>query len=277
MTGHRSPGEDARRHALAGNASGAIAEFERLAATGDVSASASLSELAAFRDDWETVLAHAGRVVTDPDRVYAGNVFDDMVRLLALAGEEGLPWSAIASATKTALRANTAQVHAHLRTRREKWLRALLELASGDGQGLEEWPVWTWGSRTPAPNPAAFEAAVARLGVANGGTSKAAARHVFHLAVTFGVSRAVIEQYESCPESMDFSCGLEVARRLAFDRPSCAWAAIQRHLPTWQPVDRAQVAPVVLLVDPRLRHLCTPERARTVLETPRGSVIRNRG
>lgn len=52
--------------------------------------------------------------------------------------------------------------------------------------------------------------------------------------------------------------------------PEAAWAAIEANLKNWWPVDQAQVAPVVLLINEYLETLMTPERCQLVLSTPRG-------
>ena len=50
-----------------------------------------------------------------------------------------------------------------------------------------------------------------------------------------------------------------------------AWAAIAQRLGQWSPVDVAQVAPVILLVDRWLGPIMTPARCAQVLATPRGA------
>src|SRR5688572_20741714 len=90
----KDPLAAARALALAGDADGAIAALTPLAES-DAAAAASLAELLAFRGDWDGVARNAARLIAQPSAVYAGNVFDDMVRLVALAGHRGVPWSRI--------------------------------------------------------------------------------------------------------------------------------------------------------------------------------------
>ncbi len=73
------------------------------------------------------------------------------------------------------------------------------------------------------------------------------------------------------PEPPDFQEALHRARTLvqagATDR---AWSFIEAALPRWHSDSPWRIAPVVLLTDPILRDLVTPERARTIVTTPRG-------
>jgi hypothetical protein len=48
-----------------------------------------------------------------------------------------------------------------------------------------------------------------------------------------------------------------------------AWQVIVENLGKWRPVDFAQVAPVVLLTDARLRTVVTPERGVALIHLPR--------
>ncbi len=74
------------------------------------------------------------------------------------------------------------------------------------------------------------------------------------------------------PEPPDFQEALHRARTLvqagATDR---AWSFIEAALPRWHSDSPWRIAPVVLLTDPILRDLVTPERARTIVTTPRGN------
>lgn len=259
----------ARELALAGDSDQAFGLLRELAEAGSVSASASLAELAAFRGEWDVVVEHAARLAAEPGAVYAGNVFDDMVRLLALAGERGRPWDEIEEAASRALRARAAR----LVDRYAKWLRALRALARDQGSGLVDWPAWSWSRASRSTDTEAFEAAVAKAPDVRPDLvddPAGMARHIFSLAVCYAVPAAMIEQYFSHPAAMDFECAVKVARGLAAEDPERAWSVLEAQVPRWYPVDHAQVAPVALLIDPALRPLCTAERAAAVLATPRG-------
>ncbi|NYI95220.1 hypothetical protein HNR12_001497 [Streptomonospora nanhaiensis] len=74
------------------------------------------------------------------------------------------------------------------------------------------------------------------------------------------------------PEPPEFEAALAAARALAAEGDTdAAWAAIEAALPAWYPVEENRIAPVVLLVDPALREVVTPRRARSVVYTPRGA------
>jgi hypothetical protein len=262
----------ARHRALAGEPHEALALLLEMAATGSVSASASVAELTAFRARWPNVVTHAARLLSDPSAVYAGNVFDDMVRLMALAGVRGAPWADILDASQEALERASLEERRHLRERRIMWLEALVRLARSEGEDADAWPMWTTSPKHER-NEEAFERAVAKAPELRPKLLRdedAMARHVFALAVTFGVPEAMVEKYFEAQDAMDFEAAVNVARHLAASDPVRAWTVLEGKLPTWHPVDQAQVAPVVLLADPALRPLCTPERAALVLHTPRG-------
>jgi hypothetical protein len=72
------------------------------------------------------------------------------------------------------------------------------------------------------------------------------------------------------PEPPAFQAALDRARHLVEDDEDAAWAVIEAALPGWRSESPHRVAPVILLTDPRLRRLVTPERARAIVTTPRG-------
>jgi hypothetical protein len=74
------------------------------------------------------------------------------------------------------------------------------------------------------------------------------------------------------PEPADFQEALERGRRLLRDGlPAQAWAVLEAALPGWRSDSPHRIAPVILLTDPELRPLITPERARTIATTPRAT------
>jgi hypothetical protein len=86
---------------------------------------------------------------------------------------------------------------------------------------------------------------------------------------------AAFEQFlpPTLPEPPAFQAALDHARRLLGDGAAdAAWAAVKAALPGWHSDSPHRIAPVILLTDPQLRHLITPERARTIATTPRGAV-----
>ena len=72
------------------------------------------------------------------------------------------------------------------------------------------------------------------------------------------------------PEPPAFQAALDHARHLLQDgSPDAAWAVVRAALPGWRSDSPHCIAPVIPLTDPQLRHLITPERARTIVTTPR--------
>ena len=72
------------------------------------------------------------------------------------------------------------------------------------------------------------------------------------------------------PELPDFQQALHRARTLAQDEATDrAWSILEAALPQWHSDSPYRIAPVVLLANPTLRDLVTPERVRTIVTTPR--------
>src|SRR5262245_46733062 len=92
------PVDVARQAALGGDVDAALPVLAACAAAGDDSAAASLAELLAFLGRWEEVIPNAARLIANPFAVAAGNVFDDMVRLLGRAGRQTGAWDRIGAA-----------------------------------------------------------------------------------------------------------------------------------------------------------------------------------
>jgi hypothetical protein len=71
-------------------------------------------------------------------------------------------------------------------------------------------------------------------------------------------------------EPPEFQAALERARRLLRDgQADQAWLTIRDALPGWHSAAPYRIAPMILLTDPELRRLITPERARVIVTTPR--------
>ncbi|MFG2091852.1 MULTISPECIES: SMI1/KNR4 family protein [unclassified Spirillospora] len=74
------------------------------------------------------------------------------------------------------------------------------------------------------------------------------------------------------PEPSEFQEALQRARTLAqAGATDHAWSVLAAALPGWHSDSLCRIAPVVLLTDPMLRDLVSPERARTIVTTPRGN------
>jgi hypothetical protein len=73
------------------------------------------------------------------------------------------------------------------------------------------------------------------------------------------------------PEPPDFIAALEQARELARQGDSeAAWSAVAAAVPRWRSDDPLRIAPLMLLTDPVLRSLVTPQRAAWIATTPKG-------
>jgi hypothetical protein len=102
------------------------------------------------------------------------------------------------------------------------------------------------------------------------------ARHLFALAVTYDQPDEIVRLFDATLPHFGFSHAVDAARVLVGrGETGRAWSILSERLGSWSPVDPAEVAPVVLLVDERLATLATPGRCGTVLTTPKGSVRRS--
>lgn len=277
----------AREAALRGETGPALEALRDFASKGDDSAAASFAELAAFRGDWSGVIPHAGRLAANPGAVYAGNVFDDMIRLLGRAGHETSRWDLVGKAAESARQSVEKSAGAeNARVRALRILDGLKAYAGRRGAAPHEL-VAVFGEpggpkREPHKEEAAYRDAVDNAHVHRPdlkGKPDKLARHHFALAVTFGREDDAIRVYgeHAAKPSFAFDAAAHVAKLLARrGKPDEAWQAVSAKLPMWWPVDQAQVAPVVLLVDEDLRAIMSPERREAVLATPRGTAAQKR-
>jgi len=265
---------DAGEAALAGRTEEALEAFGWMVEQGSAAAAASLAELSAFRGDWPQVVRCARMLIAEPTAVYAGNVFEDMVQLLALAGHEGEPWESVGAAAAHGLDAlEASDTCEHGRHHLGTILEALAGYAERRGEGPHELV------RPGGPPQGPIDLDEYRDGVDDvlvhrpnlKGKPDQLARHLFALAVVYRQPDDMVARFFDAPEAMDFDQAVEVARVLV-DRGEAprAWAVLAERIPSWWPVDDAQVAPMVLLTDRSLRPLVTPERAAQVLATARG-------
>jgi hypothetical protein len=260
----------ARLLALSGDAERAVAALTPLAG-GDAGAAASLAELLAFRGQWAEVIVCARKLVANPGAVYAANVFDDMVRLSALAGIRGAPWESIAALAADGIASAAREPRPHLAGRRHTILEALSAYAARSGAPPHEC-IEVFGVVRAVPTKEQYEAAVAAAEKKPKPTPEAQTRHRIALAASFAQSDELVRWVNAAPAHASFAQVLGAARSLAIrGEAHAAWELIEAQLGAWSPVDRAQVAPVELLTDPTLRELITPARAAQVLATPRGA------
>lgn len=227
-----------------------------LADAGDSAAHASLMGIYAFRGEWTKTIHHAGRFLADPSGVYAGNVQDEALGLLLAAGHETRDWDAVLRATPLSHR--NARLCAHLRAQ-----------AEAGGTLSDPVPEPSAASKLDrAQREAQYASATSdeRMGKK---TPEQRARQLFVSAVIWELWDVAIARYDGS-ELAEQDYVLRIARHLAAEGDVAkAWSLIEQAIPLWHVVDNAQVAPVALLIEPTLRRLVTPERAKWILETPR--------
>jgi hypothetical protein len=273
----------------------ALESLEAFAEKGDDGAAASLAELYAFRGQWDKVITNAGRLVANPRAVYAGNVFDDMIRLLGRAGHRSGEWSRIIEVVETASKTNASryaemrkgesakirqEIIASEEQRNEKIFLNLIHYTKRQGKPPHEL-LAIFGMRncmddmTEQERRAWYENAVKNADSLRpdlGKNPKAKSEYFFSLAKGILEDEA-LRLYEAHGQS--FNMAWQAAEYIApiyvrRGNANKAWETIEANLKTWWPVDHAQVAPLVLLTNEHLEALMTPERCRIVLTTPRG-------
>ncbi|MEU8825060.1 SMI1/KNR4 family protein [Streptomyces sp. NPDC048636] len=86
------------------------------------------------------------------------------------------------------------------------------------------------------------------------------------------IARAAAHVPPRLPETPAFEQALDLARTLAAQGDDeGAWTVVVAALRHWHSDDPNRIAPVVLLTDPALREVITPQRARVVVTLPRRS------
>jgi hypothetical protein len=285
----------AQAAARSGQTELALESLETFAAKGDDSAAASLAELYAFLGQWDKVIANAGRLIANPEAVYAGNVFNDMIQLLGRAGHRSGVWPRVVEVVEAASKANARRfadqrrdakdkIHRDIlknsAERNEKVFRNLIEYARRQGKPPHEL-LAIFGvrigmdDRSEQERKAWYEDA---MKIADSirpdlkTNPQAKMEHFFSLAKGTLEDEA-LRLYEA--HGKGFLMAWQAAEYVApiYVRrgdPAAAWAAIESNLKNWWPVDHAQVAPLVLLTNEYLETLMTPERCQLVLSTPRG-------
>jgi hypothetical protein len=277
---------EARQAARRGEVDVAIPALRRCAEQGDDAACASLAELLALRGEWGECIPHAGRLIANPGAVYAGNVFDDMVRLLGRAGHETGHWAEIEQLAAAAkVRVDRGVTRPHLRKRYFTILDRLRAYARGRGAAPHEliaiFQPPSWLTRLSAavappspPREAAYRDAVDRVFQLRPDLERdpdALAVHYFSLAQTFDQEAEALRLYTEHHALLSFDNAVYVARVWTRrGEPARAWEILSSKLSQWWPMDAAQVAPVVLLTDEHLRTLMSRERRELVLASPRG-------
>jgi hypothetical protein len=286
----------ARADARGGETDDAVSALRSLAGEGEISACPSLAELLAFKAAWDEVIPNAAQLIANPSAAYAGNVFDDMVRLLGRAGHETGRWADIERCAREAA-ANVKRTveAAHLLNRDVTILDRLASYAKGRGsisffkrlagrsQGRdipEHELIMLW--KKPEELPLAEREKRVDKATANvfelrpdlKDKPQDLHRHLYALAKFYDLPAEALERYSAHPQDMWFKDAVYVGRFLAAQgKGDEAWKLIQPKLPDWVADDPAQVAPVVLIVDRDLQRMMTPERCAEVLRTPRSDAL----
>lgn len=264
----------ARAAALRGDVDTALPALLACAEAGDVSAAASAAELLAYLDRWSEAIPLAGAFVARPFAAYAGNVFDDMARLLAKAAVEAGAWEQVAAVAREAgakvnaaldsneMQCPEAKIQA-VQHRLSTILNFLAEATETRNAAACAEPIRIFGVVRPTFSREAYDAAIAL-------PRNASAERQLSLAIGWNLDDEILRLYRQLTKPAGFDQILKVARAFVrSDAPEEAWRAIESNWPDWYPVDRAQVAPVAPLTDPLLSPLMTAERRDRLVRTPR--------
>jgi hypothetical protein len=285
----------AQAAARSGQTELALESLEAFAAKGDDSAAASLAELYAFLGQWDRVIPNAGRLIANPGAVYAGNVFDEMIRLLGRAGHRSGEWSRVIEVVESASKANARRCAEeyrgekdkirrdnikHWEQRNEKIFLNLIQYAERYGKPPHEL-VAIFGVRdrmddmSEHERRAWYEHAVQNVDSLRPDLKRNAQAKMEYC---FSLAQGVLEDealklYEA--HGKTFGMAWQAAEYVApiyvrRGNLAAAWTAIGPNLKHWWPVDHAQVTPLMLLTNEHLETILTPERCRLVLSTPRG-------
>ena len=269
----------ARIEALRGNAETALPVLARHAEAGDDGAAASAAELSAYLWRWDDVIGQAARLIANPLAVYAGNVFDELVLLLGRAGHETGDWRAIARAADSASQRLQADLQENpwgfpktkiegLRYRLLTIVDRLGEYALGEGRIRSHGQLDIFSPRQQIPRPDLFDAAMKSKW-----NRKCSQERRFSFACVHHIDDEMIRLFDMMDGKVPlFEHAVSVAK--AFLRrgdETMAWQAVRANWEEWAPVDRAQTAPLVLLVDAGLAGLVTRDRAIELVHIPRGA------
>ena len=267
----------ARRAALRGQTETAIPALQGFADAGDAAASASLAELLAFQGRWEEVIHHAARLIENPTAVYAGNVFIDMIRLLGRAGHETGQWQKIVDAAASAWdKTDRTEDRVHIRNQHFKILETLKGYALRCGEAPHEL-IRVFGvdfGYTQADLDASYKNAVHEATHNNDKLRQDPIKltaYLFAIAMNTNQSDEALKIYRAGEMPANFNNAVYIAQLLG-ERGDLegGWQVLWNHMSLWRPVDKAQVAPVILLTDPKLKILLSQERCEQVLARPRG-------
>jgi hypothetical protein len=274
--------KQARQVAWQGKAEEAVPLLRLYADKGDASAAASLAELLAFQGVWSECLERAGAFIAKPQSVYAGNIFDDMIGLIARAGRETGQWDRILDLTQAAEQRVEENIADYTPPKQEAQRKRYHSIFQGlrayvERQGavaLDFRQIFGVTALLQTEQDAAYQLAMRNIfqhqpKLRN--DPAALSRHQFALAQVFHQEAEGIRLYEEGHMPAEFDRAIFVAKAYVHRKqPELAWEIIWKHAHRWRPLDPAQVAPVVLLMDGDLANLMDRDRCKQVLHLPRG-------
>jgi hypothetical protein len=251
----------ARAKALQGDTDGAIALLTANAAA-DPMAAASLMQLQAFRGQWNEVAKLGLPLVDQLDAFDTLNVYSDSVALVAWAGVNGAPVRG-----------------AELKPRIKKGSEPPVKIALQNAIKLLADPkkngrIFLSDSES---DPKGYAEAVEEMRTSEPklwGPKKSAelTDRLLGIARAYGEHKQAIELAKGDTSAVSFEQTVFVTEALIKKKDlKGAWSFLEPRLKDWWPLDEAEVAPVILLLNPELKRLMTPERCERVLATPRGS------
>lgn len=272
--GKRLTLQKAREAARSGDVDRALPTLLDYAEAGDVTAAASAAELLAYLDRWSELIPLAGAFAADPFATYAGNVFDDMVRLLGRAAIEAGDWALVAKLAREARAKidhaldrnsqNFPQVKVEsVRVRLTKILEHLGSAADRQDAAACAEPIRIFGVASPVSRREAFDAAIAMKG------NRTPERRLT-MAIIFGQDEEALRYYAQLSTPPLFDEVLRVAKAMIrVGAAEEAWRAIEVNWANWFPVDVVQVAPIAPLTDAFLWPLMSATRRTILIRRPR--------
>jgi predicted DNA-binding WGR domain protein len=250
-----------QRAALMGRVDEAIPVLTKLAdEKKDIAAAAALAEIHAWRGEWPAFVERA-LVVLANRRAVIGNTTDELAWLLVVAAEHTGDWDRIA----TGISADSTMVS-------EKYVRAQVE-AKGNAPVVkvdrdERYRNEPLEVRRGYYDRAMDPSVAAKRDKNADGTKKAELMYAFG----YGLDELALAKLPAAEKLVSWEQITKLAGWLVdLGRPDDGWALIERSLDRWWPLSHAQIAPMRLLVDERLRPLLTAERRAKILAMPRGN------
>jgi Domain of unknown function (DUF6924) len=261
------PLERTQALALRGRIDDAKRELLALRARGDRASSASLAEIAAYEGHWDTAMRHAEVILASPGVTYSGNVYDDMLWIVGLAGRALRAWPEVLRIAKLA---DKKLVDKTARGNLIRGVRTLAAFAKRKGKGR----LLPWIGPTPTGEKDLLRCLRA-IEKKNTKFDSAVERrdHLLAMAAACQAYDGVLELYDAekrlPSDSFDVTVFLAsaLARR---GRTREAWNAIRAKLRHWWPVEYTQIAPIQLLTDEGIGPLMTNRRCAAILTMPRG-------